>query len=588
MIKLLQQKKRHLRIVSCLMMGCSIISFNAQAEHRVDLKVIGVKGVKAIENVDIYTKMIDSEEADGSDRYQYLVSEAIKKALRVYGYYNIKIDFSLQPAKDGKRPVLIADVNAGKPVLLAGFDVLVLGQGKDDEAFQVLEKKLPKIGDMLYHSKYDDYKSSLQTIALARGYFDAEFEASQLLVKPSTDQGWWKLIYNTGDRYRFGRFTFNRSQIREDYLHNMMEIKEGQPYLINDLSSFTNDYTSTNWFSSVLVQPNLDEKNKIVNVDVLLTPRKKNSMDIGIGYSTDVGPRLQFGWLKPWINSRGHSFNLNVYASSPKQTIEATYKMPLLKNPLRYYYEFSTGYERENSNDTETSAATFAALRYWNRPTGWQHALGLRVRYDSFIQADHSDKTWLVYPTASASRTRLKGGVFPTWGDAQRITVDFGRKIWLSDVNFLKVQASTAWIRTFADNHRFLVRGEIGWLRTSDFERIPPALRFFAGGDRSVRGYGYKKISPKNSEGKLIGASKLLTGSAEYQYQVYEDWWLATFADTGLAADKYSVDELRYGAGVGVRWASPIGAIKFDIATPIRDKDNSKNIQFYIGLGSEL
>lgn len=103
-----------------------------------------------------------------------------------------------------------------------------------------------------------------------------------------------------------------------------------------------------------------------------------------------------------------------------------------------------------------------------------------------------------------------------------------------------------------------------------------------------MRGYGYKKISPKNSEGKLIGASKLLTGSAEYQYQVYEDWWLATFADTGLAADKYSVDELRYGAGVGVRWASPIGAIKFDIATPIRDKDNSKNIQFYIGLGSEL
>ncbi len=47
-------------------------------------------------------------------------------------------------------------------------------------------------------------------------------------------------------------------------------------------------------------------------------------------------------------------------------------------------------------------------------------------------------------------------------------------------------------------------------------------------------------------------------------------------------------NELRYGAGFGVRWASPVGAIKFDIATPIRDKDNSKNIQFYIGLGAEI
>ena len=108
------------------------------------------------------------------------------------------------------------------------------------------------------------------------------------------------------------------------------------------------------------------------------------------------------------------------------------------------------------------------------------------------------------------------------------------------------------------------------------------------GGDRSVRGYGYKKISPKNKYGKLVGGSRLVTGSLEYQYQVYPNWWGAVFTDTGLAADAYKANELRYGAGFGVRWASPVGAIKFDIATPIRDKDNSKNIQFYIGLGAEI
>ena len=74
----------------------------------------------------------------------------------------------------------------------------------------------------------------------------------------------------------------------------------------------------------------------------------------------------------------------------------------------------------------------------------------------------------------------------------------------------------------------------------------------------------------------------------EYQYQVYPNWWLATFVDSGLAANTFDPDELRYGTGVGVRWASPVGAIKFDIATPVHDKDNSKNIQFYIGLGAEI
>ena len=97
-----------------------------------------------------------------------------------------------------------------------------------------------------------------------------------------------------------------------------------------------------------------------------------------------------------------------------------------------------------------------------------------------------------------------------------------------------------------------------------------------------------RKFHRKIKRGKLVGGSRLVTGSLEYQYQVYPNWWGAVFADTGLAADAYKANELRYGAGFGVRWASPVGAIKFDIATPIRDKDNSKNIQFYIGLGAEI
>ena len=334
------------------------------------------------------------------------------------------------------------------------------------------------------------------------------------------------------------------------------------------------DGSSTNYSSEI--------RNAVEEFD------KKNSMELGVGFATDTGPHVQIGWTKPWINSRGHSFRTNLYVSAPKQNFEATYKMPLLKNPLNYYYEFSTGYEKENKNDTDTKALTFAALRYWNNSEGWQYFAGLRVRYDSYTQADFTDKTFLVYPTGGFNRTRLRGGQFPTWGDTQKITVDLGNKLWMSEANFFKIQASTAWIRTYAENHRFITRAEIGYLNTADIRKIPPALRFFAGGDRSVRGYGYKKISPKNKDGKLVGGSRLVTGSLEYQYQVYPNWWGAVFADTGLAADAYKANELRYGAGFGVRWASPVGAIKFDIATPIRDKDNSKNIQFYIGLGAEI
>ena len=577
--------KKILRKTTALFLGfyCCF----ALAAQTVDIEIQGIRGYRAIQNTRLNVELIDKEEMDGSERYQALVRKAVDRGLRVFGYYESSVSFELKP-RAGALPLLIAHVKPGEPTKIAGTEIAIEGAAREDDAFSSLRNQLPKQGELVEHQKYDDYKNALAKLALSRGYFDGEFQVARLEISPQTHEAWWRILFDSGQRYHYGHISFSHTQIRSDYLHNMLNIHEGEPYSIADLSELTNDFSSTNWFSSVLLQPQVNAENKTVDVDLLLYPRKKNAMELGVGFATDTGPHLQIGWRKPWINSRGHSFRTNMYLSGPKQTIEATYKMPLLKNPLNYYYEFSGGWESEDDNDTKTSALTFAALRYWNNRQGWQYFGGLRVRYDRFTQADVTDHTLLVYPTVGLTRSRLRGGLFPIWGDTQKITVDLGRKFWASDVDFFKIQASTAWIRTFRDNHRIVTRAELGYLNTKDINKIPPALRFFAGGDRSVRGYGYKKISPKNHEGKLIGASRLAAASLEYQYQVYPNWWAATFVDAGLAANSFSRREIRYGSGVGVRWASPVGAIKFDIATPIHDPDNSKNIQFYIGLGAEI
>ena len=565
----------------------SFVAFSAFAEQTVDIEIRGIKGERAVRNTELNVELIDIQEMDGSERCKQLVTEAVDKGLRVFGYYSSSVTFELKMRK-GKRNLLIAHVTPGEPTRIAGSDVQIEGEAAQDEAFEALRKNLPKDGELVEHQKYEDYKNNISALALARGYLDGEFAVSRLEISPETHQAWWRMRFDSGVRYHYGVIKFSHAQIRRDYLQNMLQIKSGEPYLVNQLSVLSNDFSSTNWFTSVLLQPRIDEKNKQVDLDILLYPRKKNAMELGVGFATDTGPHLQIGWRKPWINDRGHSFRTNLYLSSPKQTWEATYKMPLLKNPLNYYYEFSTGLENENDNDTKTTAATLAGLRYWNNAEGWQYFAGMRARYDKFTQAGIEDKTLLVYPTGGFTRTRLRGGIFPSWGDAQKITVDVAHKGALSEVSFFKLQASSGWVRTYADKHRIVTRAEIGYLHTKDIHKIPPVLRFFAGGDRSVRGYGYKKISPRDRNNKLIGGSRLFSGSFEYQYQVYPSWWSAVFVDAGLAANRFSKRELRYGAGAGVRWASPVGAIKFDIATPIRDKDSSKNIQFYIGLGSEI
>lgn len=110
---------------------------------------------------------------------------------------------------------------------------------------------------------------------------------------------------------------------------------------------------------------------------------------------------------------------------------------------------------------------------------------------------------------------------------------------------------------------------------------------FFAGGDRSIRGYDYKSLSPRDASGDLRGAKRLLTASLEYQFNVTGSWWGAAFVDTGEAVDRLDSTHFKTGAGLGIRWQSPVGPVKLDIARPIGDPDH-KGFAFYIGLGPEL
>lgn len=555
------------------------------------LQVQGIQNKNAKENAETYAKLLAPESLDGTPRNLQAIRQSIEKAVSVYGYFSPSIQFDTKPPKDGKgKPLLIATVDQGEPTLIADTQIRFQGEAREDEAFKDLKKTLPKKGSQLNQKDYDNFKDDIRQLALERGYFDGEFVRALLNVRPSTRQGWWTLDYQSGERYRFGKITFEGNQIREDYLKNLMKMHEGEPYEMDKITEFSNDLSSTGWFSASTFQPQINKATKEMDLNIAFYPRKKNVFKVGVGYVSDEGPRLQLGWNKPWVNSRGHSLQSDFYISKPKITLEAAYRMPLKRNPLKYYYEATLGVEQEKDNDTESKATTAGIIRYWDRETGWQNALGLKVRYDAFTQADDEHHTLLVYPMVSAIRTRFKGGLFPYWGDTQRVTLEVGNKIFASDVDFYKIQASTIWIRQPWDNHRFITRAEGGYVKTEAFNKIPPALRFFIGGDRTVRGYGYKKISPKNEEGQLVGGALMANASLEYNYQVYPSWWLASFYDTGFVSevDDLKAAKLHHSVGVGFRWVSPVGPVKLDLATPVHDPEGKHNVQVYLGLGSEL
>lgn len=570
---------------STVLLSCFCFTSYVQAEE-ISLEVKGISG-ELKDNVKVLVSAIDTE-SFGAQRIQKQMTEAIKKGLRAKGYYEPTITYSQDKSALGN-PIIIAHINAGEPIRIEENNIHLSGDALQDNDYLTLLKTVPTKGTVLDHGKYEKFKSSLTAIALRKGYFDAGISKSQLAVAPSLYQGFWNIDFDSGKRYRFGHVTFENSQIKEEYLRNMLPFKEGEYYTSEKLSDFTKKLSGTNWFNSVVAVPQLDKVygDQELPIETVLTPRNKNIMELGLGYSTDVGVRGKLGWKKPWINSRGQSIEMNATLSQPEQILDFSYKIPLKKNPLEHYYVVQAGFKREDHLDTRANSTSLNVARYWDLSSGWQRAINLRWSLDDFTQGDVSHSTMLLYPGVQINRTRQRGGLMPRWGDSQRYSIDVSDTSWGSDVRFSVFQAQNTWIRTYFDNHRFIARGAFGWIETGSFDKVPPSLRFFAGGDRSIRGYKYKSISPKDSKGKLTGASRLVTGSVEYQYNVTGKWWGAAFFDAGEAVHDFSGSELKKGAGVGVRWESPFGPIKLDVAKPIGD-DDENGVQFYIGLGPEL
>ncbi|WP_392560529.1 autotransporter assembly complex protein TamA [Orbus mooreae] len=562
----------------------SLIVVSSAASAKMTLSVQGLSGALE-DNVDARLSMINSNQVDDTPYFKRYLESEIKKGLRALGYYNPTFSYNI-PENSNK---LVVTVDPGKPILIEQTDVNVTGDGENDPDYiNLLKNDLPKPGSVLNHGDYDSFKKKLQNLALRKGYFDADMTKNQLAVSDSLHQAFWKIDFNTGERYKFGPVSFKETEIRQSYLRNIIPFKEGQPYTSEDITLLNRRLSSTNWFSSVTVVPLFKDvnKDKELPIYVITTPRKKNVVDVGLGYSSDNGFRGKLGWNKPWLNDRGHSLQTDFALSSPEQTITGVYKIPLYESPLEDYYTIQGGYKKIDNNDTYSNSYTVGVIRNWDSFTGWQKAVGLNVMYDNFTQASDSYETFLLYPSFSISRVRADGKLSPLWGDSQRYSLEVAAESLASDINFARFQMQQVWIRTIEERHRFVVRGNVGIIQASDFDRVPPTFRFFAGGDRSIRGFGYQSISPRDRDGKLKGASKLLTGSLEYQYNFSGAWWGALFVDSGEAIDKFDQTDFHTGAGFGVRWVSPIGPVKLDIASPV-DK-SKKSVHFYIGLGAEL
>ncbi|MCG9554834.1 autotransporter assembly complex protein TamA [Vibrio sp. Isolate31] len=555
---------------------------SALAFADVSLEVKGLDGALE-DNVDAYLSAVPEEEYAVSLRFQSRLESLIKEALNALGYYQPTITFS----HSEDETELTVTVEQGEPVRIYTSDIVLSGEAKNDSDFLALiaKSKLSK-GTILNHGNYDSLKSSMRNLGLAKGYFDGAYEVSKLEVASELNRAYVRLHYNSGIRYHFGKTTVTGSQIEDDKVQSLKTFEDGEPYSITKVGEYNQNLSNTDWFSSVFVEPDLSRlgEGREIPMKVSLAPQARNQIETGIGVSTDLGVKGTLKWKKPWVNELGHSFNSSLSISKPEQTITATYKIPL-DDVLNDYYQVKYGMKNLDNRDTKSLESNLALERYWRLDNGWQRTVFIRYLVENYEQGLQDDLAQFVLPGIAFSRTRTRGGSMPMWGDKQTIMVEAGDDTLLSETKVVRFQGHTAWIRSIGNNHRGLTRLQFGGNFADEFEKLSPSLRFFAGGDNSIRGYGYESISPRDESNALTGAKFIATSSFEYQYRLVGNWWGAAFYDIGDAFN--DKPEWKRGTGVGVRWASPVGPVSLDFAWGLDEKKGDE-FQLHFSLGPEL
>jgi translocation and assembly module TamA len=561
------------------------------ATDTIRLEIDGIDRAMA-DNVRAYlslTRYVQRQDlSDGQVRR--LADRAVDEAadaLRPFGYYDPEV--RSRTTRDGAAWIVRLRIKPGEPVLMKTVQVEILGQGKGDAEIRgVVDGNPLRPGTRLDHASYENLKTKLLRTALERGYLDAKLTRHDLEVDPAQHAANAQLELSTGGRYEFGEVSVEQDAIDPTLLQGFIRFTSGQPFSAERLRSTQFALEDSYYFSSVTVTPGeRDPATLTVPVTIHAERIKRDRYSASVGYATDTGPRGQFRWDRRLVNDDGHRWSLQSTVSQVLQDATASYIIPV-GDPTLEKLEFSGGYANEElgglvSERYELVAALTQVLGHWQR------VLFLQLSQELTKFPGNTDtRSLLLIPGISFAS--LPPNFLTGWvRDAAYFVELSGSPATLgSDASYLRLYARGERVWPIHSGPWYLrLRGEVGTSWVNDFSQLPGSQRFFAGGDRSVRGFALDSLSPRDpnappgSGNKGVGGEHKLVGSIEFERDLPRDFRGAVFFDTGNAFDDWGTP-LEYSVGVGIRWKLPMMLIGLDVAQALSEPGKSPRIHLNI------
>lgn len=515
----------------------------------------------------------------------YILNKA-RNALQALGYY--------QPAltliEDQKGKTLTIDLK--QPVLWHSSSIVLKCENENEVMSQLITKHPFIKGKIVNHSDYSQFKSKVQRQAQELGLLDTTFTKSALNVDIANQQANVDWGINCGARYTIKNITIEGTVLSHDLVNSYSTIHQGDAYNQLDIIASQQALNRSGFFKSVVVDQTVDHVTKTVDVNLSILDTEKYELKTLLGYGTDTGGKLGVSWRNRRVNSKAHQYVASIDFNRIKLddadfNAAFQYQIPLEKASSQWINQVS--YQEKDEEIGRSKIFTLESVvinklnPHWT--SQWSVAMA-QEKLESEADVNQSLKyivpSWqLTYYSVTDPFTAVEGW---RWQSTMRFSSE---QLSDPDISFLQTDQKVKRIWSLNDDWRLLLRARVGTtlMDTEDFNRsMPSTYRFFAGGDVSVRGYKHQSLSPTDNE-VSIGGKHILSSGLEVDYLFYESFRWAIFTDQGNAFNDWKDFEIQKSVGTGLRWVTPIGAIRLDIAKAL---DGNKAWRFHITIGPDL
>ncbi|KAF0815452.1 Translocation and assembly module TamA [Andreprevotia sp. IGB-42] len=568
----------------------ALCAATASARYTVALEAPGNVEELLSRHLDIYRWRDDAKfDNEGLAVLVERVPEDAAGLLNTIGYFSpqvtARIDATVTPTK-----VLITVV-PGELTRFRQIDFQLNGGIDDDDAREGrLQTRISnnwqlKEGDVFTQAGWDDAKRrTLLALQNAR-YPAARIEKSQVRIDPATHSADVTLIANSGPSYTYGEITVEGlSRYPASIVKDLIDFKPGQTYRRRDLLDLQAEIENLPYFGGAAVEaiPS-DSAPWVAPVTVRVQEVPLQRLSVGAGYSTTSGARGSVAYTYNNLFNRGWVFDAQSTLDRDTQEFETGVSFP--QRSTGYSHRIYGSLKHENVENLDTRSKKLGVSRSItriNNSNGIDRLITLEYLTEKRDRGG-GDIDELTALTANYRwiRRDLDNQRDPHRGNLLQLEAGGAAKGMLSDETFVRLYARGQQYLPFAGKGIFVARMELGQTIANDPNKVPTDWLFRAGGSGSVRGYDYQSLGIAGEDGTVLPGQAVVTATLEAQYPVYKDWRGAVFVDYGDAAATFADLKPVAGAGVGARWASPVGVVGADLAYGF----DREQVRFYFSLG---